>query len=77
MNSNQMLVTFDEYEDKWQQCLTALEYDYTLSFRSACKILKCDRSWVQKYIRPNVHYIYLYRRRQKNHQLYKTGFQGN
>ena len=43
MNSNQMLVTFDEYEDKWQQCLTALEYDYTLSFRSACKILKCDR----------------------------------
>jgi hypothetical protein len=59
MNSNQMLVTFDEYEDKWQQCLTALEYDYTLSFRSACKILKCDRSWVQKYIRPNVHYIYL------------------
>ena len=30
MNSNQMLVTFDEYEDKWQQCLTALEYDYTL-----------------------------------------------
>ena len=48
MNSNQMLVTFDEYEDKWQQCLTALEYDYTLSFRSACKILKCDRSWVQK-----------------------------
>ena len=59
MNSNQMLVTFDEYEDKWQQCLNALEYDYTLSFRSACKILKCDRSWVQKYIRPNVHYIYL------------------
>ena len=55
MNSNQMLVTFDEYEDKWQQCLNALEYDYTLSFRSACKILKCDRSWVQKYIRPNVH----------------------
>lgn len=50
---------FQEYEDKWQQCLTALEYDYTLSFRSACKILKCDRSWVQKYIRPNVHYIYL------------------
>ena len=59
MNSNQMLVTFDEHEDKWQQCLTALEYDYTLSFRSACKILQCDRSWVQKYIRPNVHYIYL------------------
>ena len=28
MNSNQMLVTFDKYEDKWQQCLTALEYDY-------------------------------------------------
>ena len=55
MNSNQMLVTFDKYEDKWQQCLTALEYDYTLSFRSACKILKCDRSWVQKYIRPNEH----------------------
>lgn len=47
MNSNQMLVTFDEYEDKWQACLNALESDYTLSFRSACKILKCDRSWVQ------------------------------
>ena len=59
MNSNQMLVTFDEYEDKWQACLNALESDYTLSFRSACKILKCDRSWVQKYIRPHVHYIYL------------------
>ena len=59
MNSNRMLVTFDEYEDKWQACLNALESDYTLSFRSACKILKCDRSWVQKYIRPHVHYIYL------------------
>lgn len=31
MNSNQMLVTFDEYEDKWQACLNALESDYTLS----------------------------------------------
>ena len=72
MNSNQMLVTFDEYEDKWQQCLTALEYDYTLSFRSACKILKCDRTKI--YSSKRTLHISLYRCRQKNHQLYKTSF---
>ena len=66
------MVTFDEYEDKWQQCLTALEYDYTLSFRSACKILKCDRSLGTKiYSSKRTLHISLYRRRQKNHHYTK------
>lgn len=32
---------------------------YTLSFKGACKALKCSRSWAQTYIRPNVPHIYL------------------
>lgn len=32
---------------------------YTVSIKRACKILKCDRSWVNRYVRPFVHYIYI------------------
>lgn len=56
-----MLIKFDKIpkEKRWQKCLDELRENYTMSVREACKILKCDRSWVQKYVRPNVHYIYL------------------
>lgn len=56
-----MLIKFDKIpkEKRWQKCLDELRKNYTMSVREACKILKCDRSWVQKYVRPNVHYIYL------------------
>lgn len=55
------LVTFDEVpkELRWDACLEALKFEYTLPFRRACRILMCSRDWVSKYIKPNCHYIYL------------------
>ena len=45
--------------DKFTDLIDAAATQYTLSFRDACKALKCSRSWAQKYIRPNVANIYL------------------
>lgn len=58
---NPMLVSFDDVDDsrKWEACRKALETDYTVSIRDACQLLKCDRTWIQQYIRPRVHYVYL------------------
>lgn len=56
-----MLVSFKylDKESRWEACMNALNHEYTTSFRDVCKMLKCDRSWVTKYIRPHIHYIYL------------------
>lgn len=43
----------------WKECLAALNETYTLSVRECCRILMCSRGWVQQYVRPHVHYIYL------------------
>lgn len=58
------LVSFEELpkELRWDACLEALKSEYTLPFRKACRILKCSRDWVTKYVRPNCHYIYLMNR---------------
>ena len=58
---NPMLITFEEIppEQRWRACLSALENEYTLSFRDICKSLKCSRSWATRYIKPHLHYIYL------------------
>lgn len=58
---NDMMISFEEFspKERWQHCLKALQTDYTLSFKKACNILMCNRSWVQRYVRPHVHYIYL------------------
>lgn len=55
------LCTFEELpkELRWDACISALQDDFTLSFRDACKILKCNRAWVSRYIRPNCLHIYL------------------
>lgn len=55
------LTTFEELpkNQRWDACLDALSYKYTLGFREACQILKCSRDWITKYIKPNCHYIYL------------------
>lgn len=45
--------------NKFADLIDAASTQYTLSFRDACKALKCSRSWAQKYIRPNVANIYL------------------
>lgn len=39
--------------------LDAATTQYTLSYRDACKALKCSRKWADEYIRPNVPFIYL------------------
>lgn len=41
---------FNDFSD----LIDAAATQYTLSFKDACKALKCSRSWAQKYIRPNV-----------------------
>lgn len=45
--------------DNFSDLIEAAATKYTLSFKDACKALKCSRSWAQKYIRPNVPNIYL------------------
>lgn len=45
--------------DTFSDLVKAASSRYTLSFRDACKALKCSRSWAQNYIRPNVPSIYL------------------
>lgn len=56
------LRTFEEVPEgelRWDACIEALQDDYTLSFRDVCRILKSDRTWVSRYIRPNCQHIYL------------------
>lgn len=43
----------------WDNVLDALKEEYTISFRDICKMLKVSRSWVNRYIKPNVDAIYL------------------
>ena len=45
--------------DSWAECVEALKTEYTISTSILCEWLKCDRSWVYKYIRDHVSYIYL------------------
>lgn len=49
------LVKYDSIEE----LLEALKTTYTLSFRDICKIFKCERPWVNSYIKPRIHYVYL------------------
>lgn len=43
----------------WGETLELLRYEYTLSIRDVCKLLKASRSWVNRYIKPHVRSIYL------------------
>lgn len=56
-----MLISFEEYpiEQRWEKCIQKLRDEYTLSFKDICKILKCGRPWVVRYLKPYLHYIYL------------------
>ena len=45
--------------EKFSDLIDAAATQYTLSFRDACKALKCSRSWAQTYIRPHVANIYV------------------
>jgi len=44
--------------ENFTDLIDAAATQYTLSFRDACKALKCSRSWAQTYIRPHVPNIY-------------------
>ena len=48
-----------EQFDTFDKLIYALKTKYTLSFKQACKQLKCSRSWAQQYIRPNIPCVYL------------------
>lgn len=49
----------DEHFESFNELIEAAKYQYTLSLKEACMMLKCSRSWAQKYIRPHVKSIYL------------------
>ena len=61
IKNKDMLVDFSKInrDNSWNLCLDALEQTYTLSITEACEILKCSRTWINRYIRPHIHYIYL------------------
>lgn len=54
-NDNPMLVNFE----KWEECIKALDEEYTLTLKDMCKILKCSRAWATRYLKPHLHYIYV------------------
>ena len=58
---NPMLISFSDLpeEKRWEACLSELRYEYTLSFKKMCRILKCSRNWAVRYLKPHLHYIYL------------------
>ena len=46
-------------ENDRDACLETLKTTYTLSINDACKMLRCSREWIARYIRPNVKHIRL------------------
>ena len=60
-NKYGMLVDFQDVdkETRWLRCIDALRTDYTLTIREICETLHCTRPWVEQFIRPHVHYIYI------------------
>ncbi len=59
--SNPMLISFEEYppDKRWEKCLGLLIYEYTLTIKDICQILKCSRAYFDRYIKPFLHYIYI------------------
>lgn len=49
----------DKQFDSWLDLMTALKYHYTTSFSEVCNILQASRSWVNRYVRPNVSAVYI------------------
>lgn len=60
INSDKM-VTFEELpkEQRWSACIDSLQGDFTLTLRQMCQFLKVDRSWLNRYVKPHLRYIYL------------------
>lgn len=36
------------------------EYVYSLGYKQICRYLKCSRPWLHRFIRPNIHHIYVH-----------------
>ena len=49
----------DKQCDSWKELIEALRYDYTTPFGEVCNILQASRSWVNRYVRPNVSTVYI------------------
>ena len=43
----------------WNELMEDLRDEYTLSIKDVCMLLKSDRSWVNKYIRPHCRTRYI------------------
>ncbi len=57
------LVSFEYLPEaqRWNAVLNAITTEYTLTIKDMCVILKCSRNWINQYIKPHLHYIYLSR----------------
>lgn len=52
-------ISQQERFDSFKELVDAIESRYTMTARETCQLLKCDRRWFTKYIRPIVPCIYL------------------
>lgn len=59
MKNERTPVLQQEHFDSFKDLVEAADTKYTLSFKAACKQLKCSRQWALDYIRPYVPSIYL------------------
>ena len=57
-NEKMIKENIDRFDD-WEDMLHNLQDVYTISFKDACRIFKASRTWVNRYIRPNVRCLYL------------------
>lgn len=61
----------DKQFNSWEELIIALRCDYTTSFCEVCNILQASRSWVNRYVRPNVSAVYIsnnkYKRKDGSH----------
>ena len=56
-----MLIDFKDLPEnkRWAACKNALATEYTLTVKDMCKALMASRQWVDRYVLPHLHYIYL------------------
>lgn len=55
--SNQIFLSDSEQQTAWEQLKGLVSSEYTLTIRQICRILKCNRSWVSRYVSPHLNFI--------------------
>lgn len=45
--------------ESWDDLVKSILGTFTTSYRTICDVLKCDRSWANRYIKHNVHHVFI------------------